>query len=110
MESDTSTAKSDSRLKSVFRLITSNKEAVVGTIISSVFIITAIVVEIANLSGTAITPYNPLEQNVGPALASPSWKYPFGTDLVGRDVFSRVIIATPNDLAVGIVVVGVALF
>jgi len=99
-----------SRLKSAFRLITSNKEAAVGTIITSVFIITAIVVEIANLSGTAITPYNPLEQNVGPALAPPSWKFPFGTDLVGRDVFSRVIIATPNDLAVGIVVVGVALF
>lgn len=31
----------------------------------------------------------------------PSWDHPFGTDLVGRDVFSRVLTALPLDLAIG---------
>jgi peptide/nickel transport system permease protein len=86
-----------------------NKEALVGTVIVSIFFVTAIVAEIANIFGIQITPYNPLQQDVGPVLAAPSISHIFGTDLLGRDVFSRIIVATPNDVAVGISVVGVAL-
>ncbi len=35
-------------------------------------------------------------------LHAPSWAHPFGTDNLGRDVFSRVLSATPLDYEVGI--------
>jgi len=102
-------AKGASRVRSFLSLIRMNKEATVGTMIVGLFLATAIVVEVADIFGIQITPYNPLQQDTGPALAAPSISHIFGTDLVGRDVFSRIIVATPNDVAVGIAVVGVAL-
>jgi peptide/nickel transport system permease protein len=91
------------------RLLARNKEALIGTVIVVGFILTALLVSMSNLFGIQITPYNPITENVGPTLASPSFAHLFGTDVVGRDVFSRIIVATPNDVAVGLVVVGVAL-
>ncbi|HUT81303.1 MAG TPA: ABC transporter permease [Candidatus Bathyarchaeia archaeon] len=32
----------------------------------------------------------------------PSWKYPFGTDAMGHDIFSRMIFGTPLSLALGL--------
>jgi len=94
---------------SFLSLVRKNKEALVGAVIVGIFFVTAIVAEIANVFGIQITPYSPLQQDVGPVLAAPSISHIFGTDLLGRDVFSRIIVATPNDVAVGISVVGVAL-
>ena len=98
-----------SRVKSFLALIRLSREAQVGFAIVAVFVVTAVVVEITSLLNLVITPYNPLQQNVGPALSPPSVAHFFGTDPTGRDVFSRVIAATPNDVAMGVVVVGVAL-
>ena len=85
-------------------------ETKIGVVIVASFFITAVIVGITNVLGVRITPYDPLSQNVGSALAPPSLSHLFGTDIVGRDVFSRIIVATPNDVGVGLVVVGVALF
>jgi peptide/nickel transport system permease protein len=101
-------SKTVSRLKSTIGLLRRNKEAPIGTTVVVIFIGIAIVVEIANLLHLQITPYSPLAENVGPVLAPPSWNHLFGTDLLGRDVFSRMVAATPNDMAVGLAVVGVA--
>ena len=109
MDTESHLAKRTSRVRSFLILIRKNKEAMVGTTIVSLFLVTAFVVEIANILGIQITPYDPLKQNTGPVLAAPSISHIFGTDIVGRDVFSRIIAATPNDIAVGISVVGVAL-
>lgn len=38
-----------------------------------------------------IAPYSPFRQNLSESLLPPSLSHPFGTDLYGRDVFSRVI-------------------
>ena len=81
----------------------------VGGLIVAALLAVAIVVTIANSLGLRITPYNPIEQNVGPALAPPSMLHLMGTDVHGRDLFSRIIVATPNDVAVSLAVVGVAL-
>jgi len=56
-----------------------------------------------------VTPYDPLLQNVGPSLGPPSPAHLFGTDFLGRDVFSRVIWSIPNDLFVSFAVVAIAL-
>lgn len=57
--------------------------------------------------GRAIAPYQPLATNSAIALQPPSLAHWFGTDQLGRDVLSRVIVATQLDL--GIAVVAVAL-
>lgn len=57
--------------------------------------------------GPAIAPYDPLATNAAVALQPPSWSHWFGTDQLGRDVLSRVMVATQLDL--GIAVLAVAL-
>jgi peptide/nickel transport system permease protein len=83
-----------------------NKEMIIGGAIILFFVLGAIIVEATQLLHLQITPYNPLAQNVGPPLAGPSLKHLMGTDLLGRDVFSRIIAAMPNAISIGFVVVG----
>jgi len=90
-------------------LLAGNKEALIGSVIVVGFILIALLVTMSNLLGFQITPYDPITQNVGPSLAPPSFAHLMGTDVHGRDVFSRIIVATPNDVAVSLAVVGVAL-
>ncbi|MBY6046319.1 ABC transporter permease [Vannielia litorea] len=54
------------------------------------------------LFGPAIAPYDPLATRAVNALQPPSWAHPFGTDHLGRDVFSRVIVATRLDLGIAL--------
>jgi len=86
-----------------------NKEMAFGGGIVLFFIVLSLVVEITHLLHIQITPYNPIQQNVGPPLAPPSLKYLFGTDQYGRDVFSRIVAGTPNGFSIGFAVVGTAL-
>ncbi|MEL6522560.1 MAG: ABC transporter permease [Pseudomonadota bacterium] len=51
------------------------------------------------LLGPALVPYDPLASDAD-ILQPPSWAHWFGTDQLGRDVFSRVIVATRLDLAI----------
>ena len=56
----------------------------------------------------------PYPQDAGKAvyfersLQPPSWKHPFGTDSLGRDVLSRVLIGTRYSLAIGAIVLTLA--
>jgi peptide/nickel transport system permease protein len=86
-----------------------SKEALIGSIIALGFLLLAVVVTVSNVLGFRITPYDPIQQNVGPSLAPPSLLHLMGTDIHGRDLLSRIIVATPNDVAVSLAVVGVAL-
>jgi peptide/nickel transport system permease protein len=86
--------------------IMENKSALVGALIVCAFVITAITIPIASLIGIQVTPYDPLQQDVGPVLGPPSLAHPLGTDMVGRDLLSRIVAATPNDLAVSLAVIG----
>ena len=52
--------------------------------------------------GPLLVPYDPLASTSTGALQPPSWQHWFGTDQVGRDVFSRVIVATRLDLIISI--------
>lgn len=47
-----------------------------------------------------LAPYDPLLSNVTKALQPPSSQHPFGTDQLGRDVLSRLIVATRLDLMI----------
>ena len=50
--------------------------------------------------GPWIVPYDPIASNVVRALQPPSWQHWAGTDQLGRDVFSRLIVAARLDLAI----------
>ncbi|MEM1388810.1 MAG: ABC transporter permease [Pseudomonadota bacterium] len=51
--------------------------------------------------GPALVPYDPLASD-GEILQPPSWAHWFGTDHLGRDVFSRVVVATRLDMAISV--------
>ncbi len=53
--------------------------------------------------GPWIAPYSPLQSHGGDRLVGPSGKYLFGTDNLGRDQFSRLVIATRAALTIAIV-------
>ena len=65
------------------------------------FLLFFVIVLIA-IFGPAIAPYDPLATNATNALQPPSWAHPFGTDQLGRDILSRVIVATRLDLGIAI--------
>ena len=58
--------------------------------------------------GPWIVPYDPIASNVQNALMPPSAAHWAGTDQLGRDVFSRLIVAARLDLAIAISAVGVS--
>ena len=62
---------------------------------------------IAALIGPAIAPYDPLASDTAIAMSPPGAAHWFGTDSLGRDILSRVIVATRLDF--GIAVSAVAL-
>jgi peptide/nickel transport system permease protein len=61
------------------------------------------------LLGERITPEDPLAQSIPDRLQSPSADHWFGTDELGRDVFSRVLSGARVSLEVGFVAVGISL-
>lgn len=52
-----------------------------------------------SLCAPILAPYDPLAQ-AGPELSAPSSAFPLGTDLIGRDVFSRVLHGGARTLAI----------
>src|ERR1700712_3371088 len=61
-----------------------------------------IVIVFAALFGPWIVPYDPLASNTAAALKPPSAAHWFGTDQLGRDIFSRVVVATRLDAFIAV--------
>jgi peptide/nickel transport system permease protein len=55
-----------------------------------------------------IAPYDPVAIDVKAVLMPPSLEHPLGTDMLGRDVLSRLIYGSRISLKVGFVAVGIA--
>ncbi len=58
--------------------------------------------------GPLLTPYDPLASDVANTLQAPSAAHWFGTDNLGRDIFSRVIVATRLDLSIAVAAVSLS--
>jgi peptide/nickel transport system permease protein len=52
--------------------------------------------------GPLLLPYDPLEQDLGNAMQSPSWEHLLGTDQFGRDLLTRILYGMRVDLQIGI--------
>jgi peptide/nickel transport system permease protein len=61
-----------------------------------------LLIALAALIGPYIVPYNPLASETTATLAPPSLAHWFGTDQLGRDIFSRVVVATRLDFAIAL--------
>lgn len=60
------------------------------------------------LFGPWIAPYDPLASHVGTPLSPPNWSHWFGTDALGRDILSRVIVATRLDMSIALAAVSLS--
>lgn len=66
------------------------------------------VIVFAAIFGPLVAPYDPLATNASISLQPPSWAHWFGTDQLGRDVFSRVLAAARLDLMISVAAVGLS--
>ncbi|MEM6382283.1 MAG: ABC transporter permease [Pseudomonadota bacterium] len=58
--------------------------------------------------GAMLVPFDPLATNAANALQPPNATHWFGTDNLGRDVFSRVVVATRLDLTISVLAVAIS--
>jgi peptide/nickel transport system permease protein len=72
-----------------------NKGAVLGLVVLLAWTLVA-------LLGARVTPYDPIEP-IELARQPPSANYWFGTDLLGRDVFSRLLVGSQISLQLGLI-------
>ena len=54
------------------------------------------------VAGPSLVPYDPLASDTASALQAPSARHWFGTDQLGRDILSRVVVAARLDMTVAI--------
>lgn len=85
----------------IWRRFKRNKLGIAGLIIVSILVIVAIF-------APWISPYDPYKVSFDESLHPPSAKHLLGTDLLGRDILSRIIWGSRVSLEVGIVAVGIA--
>jgi peptide/nickel transport system permease protein len=86
----------------VWHRLRKNRLAILGTAIILTLVLTAI---FANF----IAPYPPDLQNLSISRIAPSANHWFGTDVLGRDYFSRVVYGSRISIAIGVVAVSVML-
>jgi len=85
-----------------WRRLLRRKAAVAGLGVIALFVLAAIFAPL-------IAPYDPIVQSWTAVRQAPSPSHIFGTDDVGRDIFSRVIYGTRASLFAGVISVGLAL-
>jgi peptide/nickel transport system permease protein len=68
-----------------------------------------VLIALCALIGPHIVPYDPLASDTSATLQAPSLLHWFGTDLLGRDIFSRVVAATRLDFSIAIASVALVL-
>jgi len=79
---------------------------ILGVVIILVFLILTVFGEpLAKMRGEA---YDPIRPNIQDKLLGPSWEHWFGTDDLGRDVFSRTISGAKYSLAIAFVILIIA--
>ncbi len=76
-------------------VLTDNPFTLVAAVLFLLFVLVAIF-------GHLIAPFDALASNVGPPLSPPSMSHWFGTDALGRDILSRVLVATRIDFVIAL--------
>ncbi|TYL39570.1 peptide ABC transporter permease [Natronococcus pandeyae] len=82
--------------------VLSNPLNVAGAVIVATVTAAAVV-------GPTVAPYEPASQDLANRLQGPSLAHPFGTDQLGRDVFSRLLYGARLSLGIAVVVTAIRL-
>lgn len=90
-------------LKHAFYVIRQNR------VTTGAFIVFFLIV-LVGIFGPYVVPYGPLVSDTEQAFQPPSGAHWLGTDHLGRDIFSRIVVATRLDLAIAISAVAISLF
>ncbi len=96
------------KMSRALRKMLSNKLAVAGTFVFAIILL-------ACLLAPLIAPYDPLKTNLREMTQAPSWQHLFGTDKLGRDVFTRALYGGQLSILIGLgsalcaAIIGVAL-
>lgn len=85
-------------LRHIRHVLSENPVTMVAAALFALFVLIA-------LAGPAIAPHDPLASNATAALQPPSASHWFGTDALGRDIFSRTLVATRLDLGIALAAV-----
>ena len=91
----------NSEFRLFWRMLRKNKLAMLGLIILTLIVLTAI---FANV----LAPYDYTAQNLVNMKKFPSMEHPFGTDEFGRDILSRIIYGTSQSLVIGVGSIAIA--
>jgi peptide/nickel transport system permease protein len=78
-------------------------------ITSGAFVVFFLIVFIG-IFGSMIAPYDPLATDTTRTFLPPYSEHWFGTDHVGRDIFSRILVATQLDLKIAVLAVTISIF
>ena len=102
MTTDRLTPKPVSQTRETIQALLANKLAVAGLVVLGLLIIVGIF-------GKALAPYGLNDIDIPNRLSGPSALHWFGTDNLGRDTLTRILIAARVSLQVGFIAVGFAL-
>jgi peptide/nickel transport system permease protein len=87
-----------STLGHVRHVLAENPVTKVAALLFALFVVLAVI-------GPWIVPFDPLASDTLSALKPPSLRHWFGTDALGRDIFSRTLVATRLDLGIAVAAV-----
>lgn len=94
-------ARAPGQIAWIVRRFMRNKAAVAGLIVVGLFVLVAIFAPL-------LAPYDPIKTNWSEIRHAPSAAHWFGTDELGRDIFSRIIYGARASLMAGVVSVVIA--
>jgi len=97
--------KPESLWRNVWLTLVENRFAMVSLAFICLLALIALVTAVA----PGILPYDPNAQDLSQSLTPPSAEHWFGTDLQGRDIFTRVLVGTQISLTVGLLAVAFSL-
>lgn len=90
-----------SRFTHARHVLSENPVTLLAAVLFAMFVMLA-------LFGPWLVAHDPLASSAAVALQPPSWAHWFGTDALGRDILSRVVVATRLDLGIAVSAVAVS--
>ncbi len=91
-----------SRMHTAFLRVRGNTAFFIGCILMAVIVF-------AGILAPWIATHDPTEINFGAKLVPPSWEHWFGTDDLGRDLFSRVVYGARTSITIGLIVTALSI-
>ncbi len=93
---------SPSRARTAYLRVRGNTAFFIGCILIAIVLL-------AGIFAPWVATHDPTEINFGAKLVPPSWDHWFGTDDLGRDLFSRVVYGARTSITIGLIVTALSI-